>query len=791
MLIRIERCSIIVLLWFIMIYKSVIATDSEWVLEADSIIDRKVNPVLANGHIGFTVFDTSIYMNGLYNGKGEKTHRARIENHANFQTDLCNTKKRMSVPKCRYHFNIRTGIFEVIYDSAEFKIKHEVFPHRFYTRTIVNRFMVERKNSKDEIRIPVTMNPGDIGLDMTFPKHDIYNVASFNVTIESGHTLEVENIYEKEPQKLTFAFTNVKELYLPVGDYKLTMLAFMTIDHEEANVRKEIARAIQDSMVVEKHEKEWISFWDKFDIEVESRIELAPKVRSSIYYVVSNLPSPNSFIRNQPFYGVSSSGLGNVNDDNQLKGRITWDQEMYILPAVLLINPEWSEDILNYRYRVHAEDPFSEGGWNYFWETAYTGQHLDVFREMVKATHVPADVAFATRLHLAVTQDKQWFRREGCKLAFYTAKYWAARTEYNETTDLYDLKGIRTTSTLDDPITNNAFVNVAVGYNLYLGEFAACMCQDYFKGKKGLKSNWNEIARSLTLPYDDKEEFVKEHSGYEEYIRTTAADMALVNYPLQYPFEEKIKRNTLNHYRRLQVKNSPPTTWASHLISDIELNNAKEESSLFYDINYLYLERPFNIWTDRHVALDRIYNFVSGAAAYLQIYMNGYAGIKIHFDRMEITHPKLPPDSTKLRIKGVNYLSARFDVTVKQDKYSLTIRELPKNDVELKVEDDEGRIYDFARAGDTIELGINSTLTIKAKTYPYGECTMPKNIIGVPKRALSLLPLRVRARANGGKVVIGCLLFSFIAVLCAFAFILYKRHGTIFPNNAVRYVRNV
>lgn len=93
-------------------------------------------------------------------------------------------------------------------------------------------------------------------------------------------------------------------------------------------------------------------------------------------------------------------------------------------------------------------------------------------------------------------------------------------------------------NTIEDPITNNAFVNVAVGYNLYLGEFAACMCKDHLQGKKSYNENWNEMARSLTLPYDDKDELVKEHSGYEEYIRTSAADMALINYPLQYPLEE-------------------------------------------------------------------------------------------------------------------------------------------------------------------------------------------------------------------------------------------------------------
>lgn len=98
--------------------------------------------------------------------------------------------------------------------------------------------------------------------------------------------------------------------------------------------------------------------------------------------------------------------------------------------------------------------------------------------------------------------------------------------------------GVRSSSNIDDPITNNAFVNIAAGYNLYLGEFAECMCKDLFKGDKNKDGSWYEIARSLTLPYDDKEEFVLEHSGYEEYIRTSAADMALINFPLQYPMKE-------------------------------------------------------------------------------------------------------------------------------------------------------------------------------------------------------------------------------------------------------------
>ena len=55
-----------------------------------------------------------------------------------------------------------------------------------------------------------------------------------------------------------------------------------------------------------------------------------------------------------------------------------------------------------------------------------------------------------------------------------------------------------------------------------------------------------------------------------------------------------------------------------------------------------------------------IYNFVSGTAAFLQVLMNGYGGIRLYFDRLEINAPQLPPETDEIRIKGFYYLSARY-----------------------------------------------------------------------------------------------------------------------------------
>lgn len=372
---------------------------------------------------------------------------------------------------------------------------------------------------------------------------------------------------------------------------------------------------------------------------------------------------------------------------------------------LLLMNPAWSADLLDYRYRVHAYDKLSSS-WSYFWESGFTGAHLDIYREMARATHVPADVAFAVRQHLSATHDIKWFHSQGCEMAYQTARYWAKRVVYNATSELYDLSGIGTTSKDQDPLTNVAFLNVAAGYNLYLGDFAACVC-----GYRD--SGFGEVARSLALPYDNKNELVKVHEDYETYIRTSGADALLTIFPLQYPLNVTAKNSTLDHYHKSGLKTLPPTTWALHLIGDIETQRERLEHSLFYSLTSTYTLRPFNVWTDQPIGTNTMYNFVPGAAAYLQVLMNGYGAIRLHFDRMEINSPKLPPDSTRMLIKGITYLEAKFSLELSQ--MNLTVKLIEKSlrkNVLLVVQIDD-QVFPFDSVGET---GKSSTFIHFTKT---------------------------------------------------------------------------
>ena len=49
--------------------------------------DQNFMPEVANGHVGTKLYGGAIYMNGLYNGKGTDSHRARIPSTVSVSVD--------------------------------------------------------------------------------------------------------------------------------------------------------------------------------------------------------------------------------------------------------------------------------------------------------------------------------------------------------------------------------------------------------------------------------------------------------------------------------------------------------------------------------------------------------------------------------------------------------------------------------------------------------------------------------------------------------------------------------
>lgn len=322
---------------------------------------------MSNGHLGFTMFSTSVYVNGLLNGR-EKL--ARIENHANFRLKNCLTSDvGEDSSKCIYRLNIRDGLFETIFEDEQVQVVHEVFPHRFYTRTIVNRFQLFRKeNFTKDYEVEVTANPGFYTSDVEYLDDDRFAVNKHQFYCEDGHTV-------KEPkQNVSYCYTTVKKLVLSAGVVEQEYYTFMMVDIDSANVRHEADKIAFDLNVKERHSSEWHKFWDSFDIQVGSdsgsEDRITRKLRSIVFYLISSLPSTYTFLQSNPFSGVQNYAEGVLVEPRP---------EMFIFQSVMFINSYWSQQLLEYFHRIGV-------------------------------------ITSAALLQLAATHDIDWFRQQGCDM---------------------------------------------------------------------------------------------------------------------------------------------------------------------------------------------------------------------------------------------------------------------------------------------------------------------------------------------------------------------------------------
>lgn len=301
-----------------------------------------------------------------------------------------------------------------------------------------------------------------------------------------GETKYIEHkTYQKETRKFVL-YTNIladdeKIEHIDDATETVSFSYFTAADFTETPVTTELTALlnIPETDIVKKHKEEWEKIWTRYGITVKGDDKLATAIHTSLFFLISSLPSLET---NQPrnvFYGLSPSGLGRGGKLlAEYQGHNFWDTEMWMHPPILLLEPKWSAEILNYRFVVRqaAKDNAKETGFmglRFPWESGYTGVEVTPVccLENAEELHVIGDIAFAVRAHLYATHDMNWMKEQGCEFAVETAKFWASKVVYNEDGDYYEILDIIGPDEDHQNVNNNAFTNVVAGYNLYFGEY--------------------------------------------------------------------------------------------------------------------------------------------------------------------------------------------------------------------------------------------------------------------------------------------------------------------------------
>lgn len=162
-------------------------------------------------------------------------------------------------------------------------------------------------------------------------------------------------LYQNDTQHVFLLQQDIPEaVRLEVNEIEKTFTWITLVGRSREEVITEANSIItKHSDLVDLHAFEWQKFWSQSSICADGHAELTRVIRASMYALAANLPSMNTSQPRDTFFNLSPSGLGKGGPDFTqagYRGHSFWDTDIWMQPSILLLEPQWSQELLYYRY---------------------------------------------------------------------------------------------------------------------------------------------------------------------------------------------------------------------------------------------------------------------------------------------------------------------------------------------------------------------------------------------------------------------------------------------------------
>jgi trehalose/maltose hydrolase-like predicted phosphorylase len=394
--------------------------------------------------------------------------------------------------------------------------------------------------------------------------------------------------------------------------------------------------------LLEAHRHAWDELWQS-DIRIDGDDSTQRDIHSMLYHLYS-------FVREGSGNSLSPMGLSGLG----YNGHVFWDTELWMFPALVLLQPRMAASLLDYRYQRLAaarENAYAHGyrGAMFPWESAATGgEETPVWALSGPFEHhISADVGLAAWNYFCVTRDTAWLRDKGYPLLAATADFWVSRVGPSG-----DLLNVVAADEWAENVDNDAFTNAAARANLREAFSAGRLL--------GLRADSAWLSTALSIPLLHFPDGVtREHGGYHgEQIKQ--ADVNLLAFPLHEVVDSAAILRDLRYYEP-RVGEGPAMTQAVFAVLYARLGLADRAYAVFKS-GYVPNERPpFGVLAETAQG-DNPY-FATGAGGLLQTMLYGFGGLEITPLGVVQRRGALPVHWKSLTLNGIGPERATFTVS--------------------------------------------------------------------------------------------------------------------------------
>lgn len=627
--------------------------------------DRRFLPPVANGLLGWRVYNRTMHMGGVYNGEGGHCHRADVP------CPLAVKIETDEPAKHTYSLDTHTGIFTHTLSSAHVTASQSLYSHRHYPNLMVMEILLVRQVTSEE---PITVN-----LVTAFTPE------SKDIVFESGPDYKGGSHIQGKVTEAEFPGASCPEVHLiwtPIPP-TLTLLPEQSqarwgfilavansLDAVEANYDEGLNLMASGNLRL-SHMKAWKELWLQSTVEVTGSESLCKALIGCMFYLLSAFPSIHE--TSGSFGGVSPGGLSNGGDGQDYWGHIFWDQDIWMYPGIALFYPKLARAVLEYRVGTidGAKDNAQKQGFKglkFPWESAVSGREVcpeDIYGK--QEIHINGDVTLAFQHYLYLTEDLSMFAEgHGQEVIYGVADYWVSRATWNPDDQKYHLLGVMPPDEYYYNVNNSVYTNTVAKFSLQFAVELANLLQH------PAPKEWQEVAEHLKIPFDQESQYHPEFDGYNKGDPVKQADTVMLGYPLGLQMSPEIRRNDLEAYEPVTDPNGPAMTWGMFAIGWLELGEAERARHLLEKC-FKNIQAPFQVWSESSDGSGAV-NFLTGMGGFLQAVLFGFTGFRVQKECLAFS-PLLPTDITELCVRGVNYLGNQMDWLLRKDEVCIILRE--------------------------------------------------------------------------------------------------------------------
>lgn len=722
-------------------------------------INLRYMPTLGNGFLGTTVYSDKIYLNGLFSGKGSDSHRAAIPALLMSRINLSNPEIEKRGTR-KYVYNALEGYFMETIKSEYAYIEHKMYLHQRYIRL----FVVEI----NYVIQPVNYGGGFISLKYPDPVSDdiIFNqrtpyIGNWVLTGraregEDGGQGRTVSIYYQQP---------ISEISISGSQKRANYTFIMAVDTIEANARAEFDRAQIELLSGDNsnynffmsHVQAWKELWDGGRVELEgsNTNQLIKATWFAQAYIYNSLPAENPALPppfSDIYYVCGRGSIGKGEHGKDYQGHVMWDNEMYILPAVLPFHPLMAKQMLRYRSAMgkaasQIAKSMNAPGYHYPWESAYTG--FEVSPEkcpsndtdcLKKRLFTTTGVALAIRYYISMTRDRDFMINtiyQGCDMSREVTRFLASQLTFNEELKRFELLDATGPDLYHPRVKNNAFLLTSISLAIHFGRYLSCMCQR--NEREEVPDEIMKKAFYLNLPYDRLKRLHYQYEGFdgEKDKPIMQADTIMLNHPLGWNYTWDIIRNDLFYYDLITDQKTPAMTLSWAVIGWKWTNEVQRMLAAFHKSYQDYIMQPFKVWTEYSERSEAdqgkgAVNFLPGMGGFLQSLIYGFAGLRIKPDKLEFYNPMPPPQHRKMTLHNFHYLNNNMTIVIETNKVTITVLGIDNTfPLQLKMNRTSADEIPLNQIGKPLVIEPSNEgfyiYTIKRET-----CELPKDYIYMP-----------------------------------------------------------